>query len=115
MTAAENNENDLIRRAQSGDAAAFQRLAEQQADRLFRCALALCRDRHWAEDLAQETLVEAWRSLSRFDGRCRLSTWLYGILRHRFLKGCRRKSNSSLASLEATSAEGLTLAKELVP
>jgi RNA polymerase sigma-70 factor (ECF subfamily) len=43
-----------------------------------------------AEDVSQETLVEAWRSIGRFDGRCRFSTWLYGILRHRFLKAVRR-------------------------
>lgn len=42
----------------------------------------------------QETLLEAWRGLERFDGRCQLSTWLYGILRHRYLKwaGWRRLS-----------------------
>ena len=53
-------------------------------------ARALCGDAHQAEDLAVETLAEAWRSLGRFDGRGRLSAWLAGILRHRFLKSRRR-------------------------
>jgi RNA polymerase sigma-70 factor (ECF subfamily) len=87
VNAHEGNEHELIDRAKAGEAVAFERLAGQHAARLWRCALALGKDRHWAEDLAQETLVEAWRSLARFDGRCRFSTWLYGILRHRFLKG----------------------------
>lgn len=87
----ENQEREWIDRAQAGEASAFERLAEQHAARLWRCALALCKDRHWADDLAQETLVEAWRSLPRFDSRCKLSTWLYGILRHRFLKGRRNQ------------------------
>ena len=75
----EDNERELIDRAQAGEAIAFERLAEQHAARLWRCALALGKDGHWAEDLAQETLVEAWRCLARFDGRCKFSTWLYGI------------------------------------
>ena len=90
MNISEDNERELIDRAQAGEAIAFERLAEQHAARLWRCALALGKDGHWAEDLAQETLVEAWRSLARFDGRCQFSTWLYGILRHRFLKGRRQ-------------------------
>ena len=97
MNTPENDERKLIERAQAGEAIAFERLAEQHAARLWRCALALGKDGHWAEDLAQETLVEAWRSLARFDGRCRFSTWLYGILRHRFLKG-RRHQNAAKPS-----------------
>ncbi len=97
----EEDQRELIDRAQAGEAIAFERLAEQHAARLWRCALALGKDSHWAEDLAQETLVEAWRSLTRFDGRCRFSTWLYGILRHRFLKGRRNQNAARLSALEA--------------
>ena len=89
-----DDELDLIERAKAGETSAFEQLAKRHAASLWRCALALGKDRHWAEDLAQETLVEAWRCLSRFDGRCRFSTWLYGILRHRFLKG-RRDHNAA--------------------
>lgn len=91
MSASEHNlEGDLIRRAQDGDQGAFETIARKHSEPLFRCALTLCRDRQMAEDVSQETLVEAWRSIGRFDGRCRFSTWLYGILRHRFLKAIRR-------------------------
>jgi RNA polymerase sigma-70 factor (ECF subfamily) len=93
----EDNERKLIDRARAGEPIAFERLAEQHVAHLWRCALALCRDGHWAEDLSQETLVEAWRSLARFDSRCKFSTWLYGILRHRFLKG-RRQQNATLSA-----------------
>lgn len=98
VNALEDSERELIDRARAGEATAFQRLAEQHAARLWRCALALGKDRHWAEDLAQETLVEAWRSLARFDGTCRFSTWLYGILRHRFLKGRRQQNAARLSA-----------------
>jgi RNA polymerase sigma-70 factor (ECF subfamily) len=101
VNARQDDDRELICRAQGGEAAAFERLAEQHAAGLWRCALALGKDAHWAEDLAQETLVEAWRSLARFDGRCRFSTWLYGILRHRYLKGRRRQSAATLSSADA--------------
>lgn len=100
MNMSEDTERDLIDRAQAGDALAFGRLVEQHAARLWRCALALSKDSHWAEDLAQETLVEAWRSLPRFDGRCKFTTWLYGILRHRYLKGRRHQNTTRLFALD---------------
>jgi RNA polymerase sigma-70 factor, ECF subfamily len=83
-------EGELIRRVLAGEQQAFQQIAGQHTEQLFRCALTLCRDRQLAEDISQETLLEAWRSIGRFDGRCRFSTWLYGILRHRFLKARER-------------------------
>ena len=49
--------------------------------------MRLCGDATLAEDLAQDTLVEAWKCLRRYNGRCRFFTWLYAILlnRHRNL------------------------------
>ena len=101
-------DNDLIRRVQAGDGSAFQRLAELHAEPLYRYAIVMCRDHHKAEDIVQETLIEAWRSLGRFDSRCRFSTWLYGILRHRFLKTCRHRSDGLLSSLNKAPIETLT-------
>jgi len=98
VNAHEDDECELIGRAQAGEATAFEQLAKQHVARLWRYALALGKDRHWAEDLAQETLVEAWRSLPRFDGRCRFSTWLCGILRHRFFKGRPHRNTARLSS-----------------
>ena len=96
-----DTEADLIRLAQAGDVAAFRQLAQRQQAFLFACAFTLCRDRHGAEDLAQETLVAAWRSLARFDGRCKFSSWLYGILKNRYLKAGPRRVGPSIDDLHA--------------
>jgi RNA polymerase sigma-70 factor, ECF subfamily len=100
-------ESELIGLAQTGDVRAFQRLAELHTESLYRSVLVMSRDRHKAEDIVQETLVEAWRSLGRFDERCRFSTWLYGILRHRFLKTCRQRSGEQPTFLDVTLFESL--------
>jgi RNA polymerase sigma-70 factor, ECF subfamily len=98
MTESEDTtEGDLIRRVQAGERQAFQQIAEQLSEPLFRCALSLCRDRQLAEDISQESLLEAWKCIGRFDGRCRFSTWLYGILRIRFLKARDRATRRILA------------------
>ena len=53
---------------------------EAQQPRLMGQALAFCGDAHVAQDLVQETMIAAWKSLRRYDGSCRLFTWLYVIL-----------------------------------
>ncbi len=52
-------------------------------------------------------MVEAWKSLSRYDETCRLSTWLYSILLHRYQKAVRRARSRplSLAWLPFVEAE----------
>ncbi len=43
---------------------------------------SLCRDEELAKDLTQETFLKAYESLERFDGSCKLSTWLCQIAKH---------------------------------
>ncbi len=71
---------ELLARACAGEMSAFSELLEAEQPRLLGQALAFCQDRHQAEDLVQETMIAAWKSLPRFDGSCRLFTWLYVIL-----------------------------------
>jgi RNA polymerase sigma-70 factor (ECF subfamily) len=97
----------LLARARAGDAEAFCELGSACEKRLFQQACGLTRDRFTAEDLVWETLTEAWRSLRRYDGTCRFSTWLFAILLHRFQKHtrARRSRPVSLASLPHAEAE----------
>ena len=70
----------LLALARAGDTRAFSQLMEAEQSRLLAQALTFCTDRHLAQDLVQETMIAAWKSLHRFDGSCRLFTWLYVIL-----------------------------------
>lgn len=83
--------SDLIGRARSGDAEAFDALCREHTERLLRQAIALSRDVEAAEDLVQETLIEAWRGLPGYRGGCRFFTWLCRILIHRHLNSRRRR------------------------
>ena len=105
-------EKRLIKLAQAGDREAFCGLARAYVAGLLRAASAFGADRGAAEDLAQETLLEAWRSLGRFDGRCRLGTWLFGILRNRWLKSLRKKTPTVV---EGEVVETVMAAKQAAP
>lgn len=72
-------EPDLVTRAQAGDQAAFGELVRLHQGRVQACAMQMLGSRAEADDAAQEAFIRAWRALSRFDGRAKLSTWLYRI------------------------------------
>jgi RNA polymerase sigma-70 factor (ECF subfamily) len=89
----------LLAQARAGDAEAFGELCRVYETRLVRQAMVLCGDAVLAEDLAQDTLVEAWRCLRRYNGRCQFFTWLCAILLNRCRTALRSKRTASLAAL----------------
>ncbi len=90
----------LLERAQAGDADAFCELCRTYATPLLRQAMTVCGNAALAEDLAQDTLVEAWRCVSRYNGRCRLFTWLCAILLNRYRNTVRQKRPLPISSLQ---------------
>ena len=80
----------LLDQARAGDAEAFGEICRVHGTRLLRQAFVLCGDQTLAEDLAQDTLVEAWKCLHRYHGRCQFFTWLCAILLNRY-RNVRRK------------------------
>ena len=70
---------DLLRSAAKGDVVAFERLYRRYSPRVYGLCLRMTGQREAAEDCTQECFVEAWRSLSRFEHRSELSTWLHAI------------------------------------
>ena len=61
--------DDLLRAVARGDDSAFARLYDLLAPRVFGLARRVLRDPAQAEEMAQEVLVEVWRTASRFDSQ----------------------------------------------
>lgn len=97
----------LLRRAQRGDADAFCDLVREHEERLFRQAFSLCGDGASAEDLAQDTLFTAWRRIGQYDSRCRLFTWLCGILIHQSRNAARKQRPVPVSALPEASRESV--------
>jgi RNA polymerase sigma-70 factor (ECF subfamily) len=95
----------LVEQCRQGDAQAFTRLVALHEGMVFNLAARLMGDPEEARDIAQEVFLQVYRTLSRFEGRSSLKTWIYRIVvnrchnRHRFWRRRHRKSSSALEDL----------------
>src|SRR6185437_1029792 len=72
-------EGALVQRACAGDVRAFERLYREHVGRVYGLCLRMTRDAAMAEDCTQETFINAWKALPRFEVRSSLATWLHRI------------------------------------
>lgn len=73
-------ERALLRRARSGDLAAFEELLAPVMRPAYQLAVRLLGDRHLAEDVAQEAFTRAYTGLRQFRGDARFGTWVMRIV-----------------------------------
>lgn len=93
--------------AQRGDRQALESLLSEQESRIYRFGMKMCGHEQDAEDILQETMLAASRTIGNFQGNSSISTWLYTIARSFCIKK-RRQSKfapSRLESLESASRE----------
>ena len=105
------DDGTLVERAvATRDVAAFSALARLHQSKVRGLLLRLTRGDHAAaDDLAQETFLEAWRAIGNFRGESAFATWLYRIAYSRFLMQARkRKPDEQLGDWDAALASGET-------
>ncbi len=89
------------RRAAAGDVAAFGFLVRQHQSPLRGYLRRLTRGNHaLADDLAQETFLEAHRKIAQFQGHGSFSGWLYAIAWSRFLMDARKRKLEPLDDMD---------------
>jgi RNA polymerase sigma-70 factor (ECF subfamily) len=92
----QQSENELVRSIAQGDKRAMHALFSYHRLRVYRFALRLVADQEAAEDLVSEVFLDVWRHAGRFEGRCRVSTWLLTITRNLAVSMLRRRTMERL-------------------
>jgi len=101
----------LLEQLRCHDVEAGRRFVRDHYPGVYRYLLYLTGRRETAEDLAQETFVQAWRYLDTFEGRCSLRSWLHRIAHRELLQSVR--GQRSLVSLEELGDVSMPRAAEL--
>ncbi|MCG9972992.1 RNA polymerase sigma factor [Christiangramia crocea] len=80
-----NTDQELIDKILTGDAAVFGELVDRYQNFVFTIAIRMLKVSEEAEEVAQDSFIKAFESLSSFRGEAKFSTWLYRIVYHKAL------------------------------
>ena len=93
-------EDLLIKRAQSGDVAAFEALIEAYEQKVFHIAYRMAGNPDDAADMAQEILLKIFRNVGKFKGESKFSTWVYRVATNTCLDELKKAKRKAAYSLD---------------
>ena len=103
----DSSDGHLVTKAKQGDTEAFAELARRCQEKIYFTILALTKNQQDASDLAQEAIMQAFKSIRSFKQRSGFYTWIYRIavnLTLNFLK--RRKRQDAQEVLDESQSSG---------
>lgn len=96
----------LIRRAQRGDAGAFEQLLLEHQKNVYNLCYRMAGNPDDAMDLSQETFLRAWRCLDQYQFASAFSTWLYRLCSNICIDFLRRRRRQQTVPLTFEDADG---------
>jgi len=93
-------DDELVRRAQRGNTAAFEELVRRYESRVYNITYRLLGNEDDAAEALQDTFIRAYRSISRFKFKSSFYTWLYRIATNVSLTKLRRRKTQDTISLD---------------
>lgn len=83
-------ENEFINGLKNRNANAYGKLLDDFQQKVFATCLSFVPNKEDAEDIAQEVFVEVFKSIGKFKGNSKLSTWIYRITTNKCLEFIRK-------------------------
>jgi RNA polymerase sigma-70 factor (ECF subfamily) len=95
-----------------GNESAFSELLDEFQQKVFHTCLSFVPNKEDAEDIAQEVFLEVYRSINKFKGNSKLSTWIYKISTNKCLEFIRKKNTKKrFAFLQSISGNEVPMDK----
>lgn len=85
-------DSTFIAELKSGKQTAYVQLLKEYEQKVFATCLSFVPNKEDAEDIAQDVFLEVFRSISKFKGNSKLSTWIYKIATNKCLEFIRKKN-----------------------
>ena len=86
------NEQGFIKSLINGDTSAYNTLLNEYQQKVFATCISFIPNKEDAEDVAQEVFLEVFKSIKKFKGNSKLSTWIYKISTNKCLEFIRKKN-----------------------
>jgi RNA polymerase sigma-70 factor (ECF subfamily) len=106
---------EVVERVKAGDSALYEIIMRRYNQRLYRVARAILRDDAEAEDVMQDTYVQAYQHLDQFAGTAHFSTWLTRIAVHGALRRLRLRGRNEQLDDSQYDEEGSMCIAETSP
>jgi RNA polymerase sigma-70 factor (ECF subfamily) len=92
-------EDQLLKQARAGNAEAFSELVHLHSSKVYGISLKILKNREDAEDNLQNVFCKAYRSICRFQGQSKISTWLFRIAVNEALMRLRKRQSERVVGL----------------
>ena len=109
------SDEQVVLQVLKGQTALFEVLMRRHNERLYRAARAILRDDREAEDVMQQSYVNAYAHLRQFDGRASFATWLTRIAVHESLARLRRRRRFEALDPDAPPAQESQMTPSFAP
>ena len=82
----------LVKKYQAGDISAFDKLVKRYRKQIYHLAYTITGCHEDADDISQETFIQVFKSIGKFKGRSKFSTWLWRIAINLSINHLRKES-----------------------
>lgn len=107
------SDRELIARTLGGDDAAFATIVDRFQRKIYRVAFAITRDDTEADTITQDTFIQAFTHLAKFEGRSELETWLTRITINLSRDWLRRRKFVSLFGISKETDQEIMLVEPI--